>query len=73
MIMMVIGLNHLPYKQSLRDLDLFSMEKAERGSHLSEYLNCGSHVDGCGLCVDVKQQNKWEELETGTEGSCIQT
>jgi len=55
MIMMVIGLNHLPYKQSLRDLDLFSMEKAERGSHLSEYLNCGSHVDGCGLCVDVKQ------------------
>lgn len=40
------GLDHLPYEERLRDLELFSMEKTEEHNNAYKYLMGGSQVDG---------------------------
>lgn len=66
---MIRALEHLLYKEMLRDLDVFNLEKAERGSPYCLLISKGWEASGWGqaLFSGVQQQNKGQRAQTGTQ------
>ena len=62
---MIRALEHLLYKEMLRDLDLFNLEKAERGSPYCLLISKEWEASGwCqALFSGVQQQNKGQQAQ----------